>query len=85
MTDNLILWELQKITEELTKTKDEHTLNFRMMRPTERFHFNEPMLNTSKLGLIRLSVYKSVFIITEKIIGLYMLVRLVLYHLAHMR
>ena len=66
MTDNLILWELQKITKELTKTKNEHTLNFRMMRPAERFHFNEPILNTSKLGL-------------------YMLVRLVLYHLAHMR
>ena len=66
MTGNIILWELQKITKELTKTKDEHTLNFRMMRPTERFHFNEPILNTSMLGLIRLSVYNSVFNITER-------------------
>ena len=64
--NNLILWELQKRTKELTKTKDEHTLNFRMKRPTERFHFNEPILNTSKLGLIRLSVYNSVFNITER-------------------
>ena len=47
MTDNLstggatslILWELQKITKELTKIKDEHTLNFRMIKPNERFHF----------------------------------------------
>ena len=66
MTDDLILWELQKITKELTKNKDEHTLNFRMMRPTERFHFNEPILNTSKLGLIRLPVYNSVFNKTER-------------------
>ena len=58
--NNLVLWELQKIT------KDEHTLNFRMKRPTERFNFNEPILNTSKLGLIRLSVYNSVFNITER-------------------
>ena len=43
MTDNLInagatslmLWELQKITKELTKTKEEHTLNFRMIKPNE--------------------------------------------------
>ena len=37
-----------------------------MMRPTERFHFNEPILNTSKLGLIRLSIYNSVFNKTER-------------------
>ena len=30
MTDNLILYELQKIQEALTKTKEEHTLNIRM-------------------------------------------------------
>ena len=55
MTDNsitggatsLMLWELQKITKELTKTKDEYTLNFRMMKPNERFHFNDPILNTT--------------------------------------
>ena len=28
MTDNLILYELQKIHEALTTTKEEHTLNF---------------------------------------------------------
>ena len=61
MTDNLILYELQKIHETLTKTKEEHTLNFRMIKPTEKFNFNEPILNTTKLGLIRLSVYNSVF------------------------
>ena len=61
MTDNLILYELQTIHETLTKTKEEHTLNFRMIRPTEKFNFSEPILNSSKLGLVRLSVYNSVF------------------------
>ena len=61
MTDNLILWELQKIHEALTKTKEEHTLNFRMIKPIEKFNFSEPILNKTKLGLIRLSVYNSVF------------------------
>ena len=61
MTDNLILFELQNIHEALTKTKEEHTLNFRMIKPTEKFNFSEPILNTTKLGLIRLSVYNSVF------------------------
>ena len=32
-----------------------------MIKPTENFNFSEPVLNTSKLGLIRLSVYNSVF------------------------
>ena len=35
MTDSLILRELQNIHEALTKTKEEHTLNFRMIKPTE--------------------------------------------------
>ena len=61
MTDNLILYEIQKINESLTKTKDEHTLNFRMIKPTEKFNFGEPIPNTTKLGLIRLSVFNSVF------------------------
>ena len=69
MTDNLItggatsliLWELQKIHDALTKTKEEHKLNFRMIKPTEKFNFSEPILNKTKLGLIRLSVYNSVF------------------------
>ena len=61
MTDNLILWELQKIHEALTKTKEDHTLKIRMLKPTEKFNFSEPILNTTKLGLIRLSVYNSVF------------------------
>ena len=59
MTDNLTFWELQKIHEALTKTKEEHTVNFRMIRPTEKFNFSEPIPNTTKLGLIRLSVYNS--------------------------
>ena len=34
-SDNLILWELQKVHDALTKTKEKHTLNFRMIKPTE--------------------------------------------------
>ena len=66
MTDSLILWELQKIHDALTKTKEEHILNFRMIKPTEKFNFNEPILNTTKLGLIRLSVYNSVFNVNRR-------------------
>ena len=66
MTDNLILYELQNIHEALTKTKEEHTLNFRMIKPTEKFNFSEPILNTTKLVLIRLSVYNSVFNVNRK-------------------
>ena len=40
MTDNLILRELQNIHEVLTKTKEENTLNFRMLKPTEKFNFS---------------------------------------------
>ena len=66
MTDNLILYELQNIHEAVTKTKEEHTLNFRMIKPTEKFNFSEPILNTTKLGLIRLSVYNSVFNVNRR-------------------
>ena len=31
MTENLILWELQKIHDTLTKTKEEHTLNLKLI------------------------------------------------------
>ena len=49
MTVNLILYELQKIHETLTKTKEELTLKFRMIKPTEKFNFSEPIHNSSKL------------------------------------
>ena len=48
MTDNLILYELQKIHEALATTKEEHTLNFRMIKPTEKFNFSKSILNTTK-------------------------------------
>ena len=64
MTDNLILYELQKIDE--TQTKEEHTLIYRMIKPTDKFNFNEPILNARKLGSIRLSVYISVFIVNNQ-------------------
>ena len=66
MTDSLILRELQNIHEALTKTKEEHTLNFRMIKPTEKSNFSEPILKSSKLGLIRLSVYILVFNVNRR-------------------
>ena len=39
-TTSLILYELRKINETLSKTKEEHTLNFRMIKPTEKFNFS---------------------------------------------
>ena len=66
MTDSLILWELQKIHDALTKTKEEHILSFRMIKPTEKINYSEPILNTTKLGLIRLSVYNSVFNVNRR-------------------
>ena len=66
MTDNLILYELQKIHETSTKTKEEHTINFRMIKPEEKFNFSEPILNSSKLGLNRLSVCNLVFNVNRR-------------------
>ena len=66
MTDNLMLRELQNIHEALTKTNEEHTLNFRMIKPTEKFNFSEPIINTTKLRLVRLSVYNSVFNVNRR-------------------
>ena len=65
-TDSLMLRELQNTHEALTKTKEEHTLNFKMIKPTEKFNFSEPILNTTKLVLIRLSVYNSVFKVNRR-------------------
>ena len=66
MNENLILWELQKIHEALTRTKEEHTLNFKMIKSLEKFNFSEPILNTKKLGSIRLSVYNLVFNVNRR-------------------
>ena len=63
-TSSLVLYELRKINETLSKTKEEYTLNFRMIKPTE--NFSEPILNSSKLGLIGLSVYYSVFNVNRR-------------------
>ena len=37
-----------------------------MIKPTEKFNFSEPILNTTTLGLIRLSVYNSVFNVNRR-------------------
>ena len=37
-----------------------------MIKPTEKFNFSEPILNTTKFGLIRSSVYNSVFNVNRR-------------------
>ena len=37
-----------------------------MIKPAEKFNFSEPILNSSKLGLIRLSVFNSVFNVNRR-------------------
>ena len=65
MTENLILWELQIIHEAPTKNNGKHTLNLRIMKSTEKFNSSEPIINTTKLGFIRLSAYNSLFYINR--------------------
>ena len=38
-----------------------------MIKPTEKFNFSERLLNSSKLGLVGLSVYNSVFNVNRRI------------------
>ena len=57
MTDNLILYELQKVHKALFKTKEEHTFNFRIIKSTEKLNLSESILNRAKLGLIILSFF----------------------------
>ena len=38
-----------------------------MTKPTEKFNFSEPILNTTKLGWIRLLVYNSVLNVNRRI------------------
>ena len=57
--------ELQKIHDDLTKAKYEHTFTLRMTRPIERFHTKEPIHSITTLVLIRSSVYYKVFNIPE--------------------
>ena len=47
MADNLLLWELQKTHNALSKAEDENTHNFRFTKPYEKFLFIEPILNTT--------------------------------------
>ena len=65
MTDKIILYELQKIHETLTKTEEEHTLNVRMIKPTKKSNSGDSILNRTKLSLFRLSVYNSVFYVNR--------------------
>ena len=53
---------------EQTHKKAEETLEFKMIKPRETFHFNPPV-NVKEhwiIGLVGLEVYNSIFIITEE-------------------
>ena len=66
MTDNLNSLEIQKISKESTTTKDEHTFNPRMTNQKERFTYKASILNTWRLGFIRLYVCNSLINTTER-------------------
>ena len=53
---------------EQTHRKPEETLEFKMLKPRETFHFNPPIQTKGNwmLGLIDLEVYNSIFNITEE-------------------
>ena len=46
-----------------------------MIKSTEKFNFSEPILNSTKLGLLRLSVYNSVFNVNRRNKQFYMVVK----------
>ena len=69
-TDNLLL-SITKNCENLveqTHRKPEETLEFKMLKSKQIFHFNPPIITKGDwmLGLIDLEVYNSVFNITEE-------------------
>ena len=50
-----------------THTKPQETLEFKMIKPKETFHFNPPIQTTDwMIGLTDLQVYSSTFNITEQ-------------------
>ena len=69
-TENLLL-SITKNCEELveqTHRKPEESLEFKMLKPRETFHFNPPIQTKGEwmLGLIDLEVYNSIFNITKE-------------------
>ena len=69
-TENLLLSitkNCEKLVEQ-THRKSEETLEFKMLKPRETFHFNPPIHRKGDwmLGLIDLEVYNSIFNITKE-------------------
>ena len=69
-TENLLLSitkNCEKLVEQ-THRKPEETLEFKMLKPRETFHFNPPIHTKGEwmLGLIDLEVYHSIFNITKE-------------------
>ena len=46
-SNNIILHEPEKLHEAQTRTKEEHTFYFRMIKTTERFKINDSILDTT--------------------------------------
>ena len=69
-TEDLLLSIIKKCETliEQTHRKAEETLEFKMIKPRETFHFRPPIQVKGDwmLGLVDLEVYNSIFIITEK-------------------
>ena len=66
-----LLLSISKICETLieqTHTKPQETLEFKMIKPRETFHFNPPISieGSWMIGLTDLEVYNSIFKITEE-------------------
>ena len=57
---------------EQTHTKPQETLEFKMIKPKETFHFETPIHIKEDwlIGLVDLEVYNSIFNITKKITNL---------------
>ena len=54
--------------EKNTHTKPQETLEFKMVRPKQTFHFDEDLIIPEKwlMGLVNLQVYNTVYNITER-------------------
>ena len=81
-----LILSITKICERLieqTHRKAEETLEFKMMKPSETFHFKPPnqIKGDWMLGLTDLEVYKSIFNITKKTISNFIQTLLTNFHL----
>ena len=59
VTDNLILWQLQKVNDALTKSKDEHTLILNILpNAVDKINTNSSSYSSAKITIITPGSYK---------------------------